>query len=77
MLWKRALYNEMSRKMLWNSCVFPENSGPKKKQRILMVFFEISMCDVVDICHAVVIALHFVSTLRLVVDLIFPFMLHV
>ena len=63
--------------MLWNSCVFPENFGPKKKQSILMVFFVISMFDVVDICHAVVIALRFVSTLRLVVDLVFPLMLHV
>ena len=48
-----------------------------RKQSILMVFFVISMCDVMDICHAVVIALRFVSTLRLVVDLIFPLTLHV
>ena len=48
-----------------------------RKQSILMVFFVISICDVMDICHVVVIALRFVSTLRLVVDLIFPLTLHV
>ena len=46
--------------MLWNSCGFLKTSSPKKKQSILMVFFVISMCDMVDICHAVVIALCFV-----------------
>ena len=57
-------------------CIFPENYASWKKQRILMVFFVLGTCAVADICHAVVIvvkviALHFVSALRLAADSVF------